>query len=140
MQERADQIDRGDRHEPAGKSQRLDADDVERKENPDHRAQGGARGSAQDIWRHQRITEQSLKSRARNRKRRAHQHRRDHARSAHQQHDVLDRWRRRARMPGQPRPQHVEKLLQSDRIAPDRQRNHEPGREYGQRHQESGPG
>ena len=53
-------------------------------------------GGAENVGRDQRIAEQALECGAGDRERRADQHGGEHARPAHQQHDVLDRGRRRA--------------------------------------------
>ena len=73
--QRADEVDGGDRDQPAGKGEALDGENAERKINAEHGAERRARRGAENIRRHQRIAEQALERGAGDRERRA-----DHAR------------------------------------------------------------
>ena len=126
-------VDRGDRDEPAGEGEALDADDAEREIDAEHGAQRCAGGSAENVGRDQRIAKQALERGAGDRQRRAHQHRGGHARAAHQQHDVFDRRRRRARPAAEPRNEDIDQLGERDRIASDCEGDDEAEREHAAR-------
>src|SRR5262249_36548848 len=68
---------------------------------------------------------------------RAHQRRRDHARAANQQHDILDRRRDRGWAAGEPRDEDLDELGERDGIASHGERGKEPEREEAERDDEA---
>src|SRR6266446_9802357 len=137
MQQRADDVDGGDRDEPAGEGEALDADDAEREIDAEHGAERRPGGGAENVGRDQRIAKEALERRAGDRECRAHQRRRDHARAANQQHDILDRRRDRGCPAGEPRDEDLDELGERDGIASHSERDEEPEREQAQRDDEA---
>ena len=84
MQQRADDVNGGNRNEPAGEGEALDADDAEREIDAEHGAERRPGGGAENVGRDQRIAKQALERGAGDRECAAHQHCRDHARAANQ--------------------------------------------------------
>ena len=70
---RADEIDRGHRHESADEGKKLNGKNADGEIDADHGSERSAGGCAEDVGRHQRIAEQSLKGGAGNRERGADQ-------------------------------------------------------------------
>src|SRR5262249_56105920 len=67
----------------------------------------------------------------------AHEGRRDHARAANQQHDILDRRRDRGWAAGEPRDEDLDELGERDGIASHGERDKEPEREEAERDDEA---
>src|SRR5215472_1794843 len=137
MQQRADDVNGGDRNEPAGEGQALDADDAEREIDAEHGAERRPRGGAENVGRDQRIAKEALERGAGDRECGAHQRRRDDARAANQQHDVFDRQRDRGWAASNPRDEHLDELGERDGIASHGERDEEPEHEQAQRDDEA---
>ena len=113
------------RPEPAREPHELDRDDRQRQEDPEHRAEPGTGGDAEDVGRDQRVAEQRLVARPGRGERRAHQQRGGHpGEPDREQHGLRPPLTPAAR-------ENRNRLAQPERIGPDRQRPERAGDQGG---------